>query len=64
MFDDNIVEYIESSKTVAIFTHIRPDGDCLGSALALGMALENEGKKVDYFCPSVINESFGFLSNI
>lgn len=36
----------------------------MGSALALGIALENEGKKVDYYCPSQINESFMFLPNI
>ncbi len=64
MFDEKIFDYLNSSETVAIFTHIRPDGDCLGSALALGIALENEGKKVDYYCPSQINESFMFLPNI
>ncbi len=64
MFDNKIIDYINSSDTIAIFTHIRPDGDCLGSALALGIALENEGKKVDYFCPSNISESFMFLPNI
>lgn len=64
MFDNKIFDYLNSSETISIFTHIRPDGDCLGSALALGIALENEGKKVDYFCPSIINESFMFLPNI
>ena len=64
MFDEKIFDYLNSSETVAIFTHIRPDGDCLGSALALGIALEKEGKKVDYYCPSQINESFMFLPNI
>ena len=64
MFDNKIIDYINSSETIALFTHIRPDGDCLGSALALGIALENEGKKVDYFCPSNIGESFMFLPNI
>lgn len=64
MFDEKIYDYINSSEQVALFTHIRPDGDCLGSALALGIALENEGKKVDYYCPSDINESFMFLPNI
>ena len=64
MFDEKLFEAIASSKTVALFTHIRPDGDCLGSALALGIALENEGKKVDYFCPNDVNESFNFLPNV
>ena len=40
MFDKDILDYINSSKTVALFTHIRPDADCLGSALALGIALD------------------------
>ena len=64
MFDKKLLELIKSSNNIALFTHMRPDGDCLGSAIALGLALEKEGKKVDYYCPTEINESFAFLPNI
>ena len=35
-----IANRIKSAKSVAIFTHMRPDGDALGSALALSSALD------------------------
>lgn len=31
----NILEYIEDAKTIGIAGHVRPDGDCVGSCLAL-----------------------------
>ncbi len=40
-----IAQWLESRKKLLITGHQRPDGDCLGSALALGMALEETGKK-------------------
>ena len=36
-----IADRIKRAKSVAIFTHMRPDGDAYGSALALSKALEN-----------------------
>ena len=35
-----IAEKIKQAKSIAIFTHMRPDGDALGSAMALGCALD------------------------
>ena len=35
-----IVEKIKQAKSVVIFTHMRPDGDAYGSALALSRALD------------------------
>jgi phosphoesterase RecJ-like protein len=43
---DRIIEAIREHHTFCIVGHIRPDGDCIGSQLGLGMALQNEGKKV------------------
>ena len=43
---DRIIEAIREHQTFCIVGHIRPDGDCIGSQLGLGMALKNEGKKV------------------
>lgn len=43
---DRIVDVIREHQTFCIVGHIRPDGDCIGSQLGLGIALKNEGKKV------------------
>jgi phosphoesterase RecJ-like protein len=56
-----IKKKLEESKTIAIFGHYHPDGDCVGSLLGLGKALENLGKKVDYFTPSPPSKVFSFL---
>ena len=41
-----IIEAIRESDTICIVGHVRPDGDCVGSQVGLGIALRNEGKKV------------------
>ncbi len=41
-----IMEQIRASKTFCVVGHVRPDGDCIGSQLALSFALKNEGKTV------------------
>ena len=43
---DRIIEAIREHQTFCIVGHVRPDGDCIGSQLALAMALQNEGKQV------------------
>jgi len=37
---------IREGEEIVIFSHVLPDGDCLGSALGLGLALRELGKKV------------------
>lgn len=37
---EKIAEKLKSAKSVAIFAHMRPDGDALGGALALSRALD------------------------
>ena len=36
---DRILDALRDAKTVCIIGHIRPDGDCVGSQLALTLAL-------------------------
>lgn len=36
---DNVLELIEDAQTIAICGHVNPDGDAIGSALALGLSL-------------------------
>src|SRR4026207_634196 len=41
-----IIQAIRESQTICVVGHVRPDGDCIGSQLALAMALKNLGKAV------------------
>ena len=41
---DNILEEINKAETIVILTHENPDGDAMGSSLALYDALKNMGK--------------------
>ena len=53
---------IEQSNTIALFTHVRPDGDALGSTLALAEALETFWHKTVFmFCETPIPERFRYL---
>ena len=45
----------------AVFCHVRPDGDTIGSAIALREYLLATGKKADLFCSDVIPDSFRFF---
>ena len=44
------------SKSFALFCHTQPDGDTVGSALALAFALRKMGKTADVFCDEDIGE--------
>ena len=44
---DNIIEKIKSSEKIVILTHETPDGDAIGSTLAMKMALKQLGKESD-----------------
>ena len=44
---DNILEEIKQANSIVILTHESPDGDAIGSTLAMGLALTNIGKKTD-----------------
>jgi len=58
----NIEELINKSNSIAIFFHINPDGDAVGSSLALQFALEQLGKKVKVFSQDEIPERLQFLN--
>ena len=53
-----IKNYIEKSNNIAIFTHINSDCDALGSSIALKLALENLGKKVQIFVQKPIHANY------
>ena len=43
---DRILAALAESRTTCVVGHVRPDGDCIGSQLALGLALQAAGKEV------------------
>ncbi len=55
---------IEQAKKIAIFWHMSPDGDCIGSMLGLGRLLEKQKKNVSYFVPNKPSKVYGFIKNI
>ena len=52
---------LDEAQNIAVYAHIRPDGDSIGSSLALGWALEDAGKTVQYICEDPVPERFSFL---
>jgi len=52
---------IDQYQVFAVLSHIRPDGDAIGSQLALGDAQEKLGKKVYYFNEDGLPESMAFM---
>ena len=52
---------IDEAANIAIFVHIRPDGDSVGSVLALGWALEEQGKTVQFVSQDPIPKRYHFL---
>lgn len=60
---DEIVEKITNSKRIVIFTHESPDGDAIGSSLAMYLSLKGLGKDVDVVC-DVHSRVFDFIGCI
>src|SRR5215216_6349032 len=52
---------LDKSKNVLIASHIRPDGDAIGSLLALGLALRAAGKSVQMVLVDGVPASFRHL---
>ena len=57
---DNILEEIQKANSIVILTHENPDGDAIGSALALYHALKMLGKQPELVMPKYAR-IFGFL---
>ncbi len=55
---------LKSERKVALFCHVRPDGDSVGSAVALSLALKKAGVQALVFCSDIIPEKFCFLPSV
>ena len=56
------LDYARKAKRVALLAHISPDGDTLGSTLALRLAFLAMGKQVDVICDGDVPDNLKFLT--
>jgi len=61
---NDIVQSIIQSSSIALITHINPDGDAIGSTIALMHALDKMEKLVDVYCQDMVPSMFDFLDGI
>lgn len=61
---EEIAALLLAQDKLVLCPHVSPDGDALGSTLALKMALEKAGKKVTVMVGDDVPEAFGFLPQI
>ncbi len=55
---DAIKSRLAGAHSVLVVSHVRPDGDAVGSLLGLGLALENAGKSVQMVLTDGVTSSF------
>ena len=60
---DQIGQVLRENKRFVVLSHVRPDGDALGSQLALGLSLKQLGKHVRIWNEEGILDKYSFLPN-
>ena len=58
---EEIVEAIREARSIALVSHVNPDGDTVGSALALKLGLDKLGKQTAMFCEDKVPDRILFL---
>ncbi|MEE2948282.1 MAG: bifunctional oligoribonuclease/PAP phosphatase NrnA [Verrucomicrobiota bacterium] len=58
---DRILDIIAESHTIAVCSHMRPDGDCIGSTLGLALAMLEQGKEVTCWNQDPVPAKLQFL---
>lgn len=61
---DEFIDLIKSSNNIYLASHVQPDGDNIGSLLALGRALEKMNKDISIVKVDSIPKNFQFLPNM
>lgn len=61
--DTSIKEALAAANSFTVVSHIRPDGDAIGSLLGLGSALKKTGKPVDFVLQDVPGNRYAYLPN-
>lgn len=64
-----IIDVLKTANSIAVFMHINPDCDCIGSAIALSLFMRKNGKKVTFFTPDLtsldsISDKYKFLPHV
>lgn len=57
-------EQIKAGQKILVLTHVNPDGDALGSLIALYLVLKKLGKDVTAVAPEMLPASLNFLPSI
>ena len=57
----DIKERLEKARNILIASHVRPDGDAIGSLLGIGLALKDAGKSVQMVLADGVPASFRYL---
>lgn len=58
-----VVDALRKRSAFVMVSHVKPDGDTLGSGLALGLALKAIGKRVEYFQQDPVPRNLRFLAD-
>jgi phosphoesterase RecJ-like protein len=58
---DLIRERLQAAQNILLVSHVRPDGDAIGSLLALGLALQDAGKTAQMALADGVPSSFRHL---
>jgi phosphoesterase RecJ-like protein len=61
---EKVITVLHKYERFTLGCHLHPDGDGIGSVLALGLSLQKAGKQVDMLIPEGIPDIFGFLPEI
>ena len=57
----DIKSRLSAANKIVIVSHVRPDGDAIGSLLGLGLALREAGKSVQMVLVDGVPSSFRYL---
>lgn len=59
-----IQDAIHKANRILLITHVTPDGDAIGSLIAMGMVLRQLGKQVSLACDDTVPKRFHYLAYI
>ncbi len=60
---EKMLKTLKEAKRVALFCHVSPDPDTIGSTLALKRVLKSIGIEAFAFCPEPLAKDYGFLAD-
>ena len=61
---EEFIKMVDEAETIAIASHVNPDGDNLGSTLALRRSLEKYGKDIEVIAIDPIDDYLKFLPEL